>query len=1247
MTDSATARPESAPSPTPSPRRWLRRLLWSLGGLVALLAVLTGLLTWWLPDWARPRVEAAATEALGTPVRIGRIELQPWRLDLRVSDVQVGSDEAPLACMGLAHLQLAGETLWRLVPVVQQLELVEPEIWLRRETPERTNLTPLLEHLQARAAAAPPKPEGAPARFALHNIELRDGRIHLQDDVLQQRHEVEALQIGLPFLSNLPSDVQVVVQPKLEARIDGSSLGLGAEARPFAPGQPAQLHLGWKDLALPPWLGAVKPALPAAWLPTLASATLDTDLRIEFERPDGQPRLVVKGDVEIHQLDVAVPAQGVAARWKALKIGGLDLAPLAQQYRVGSVEFDALEADYRRSAAAPSTGRAPATAPTAPAASAPAPASEKPAAAPQWQVGAIRCRACAITLQDGSVQPAVHLAWRDIALEVEHLSSDGAKPIALALAAQWHAAVGTQPPAAPGSLKFNGELKRAPLDLQADLKLDAIDLAALQPYLAPTLNVVLQSGRFGTEGQLALTQPAAQPGQPAPLAVRYQGRAGLAQLALQQTLKDGSRTELLRWQQLDLAGLDAGWQNGAVSAELATLDLTGLDARALLRADGTLNVADLVKPAPTTTTTTTTATTSAKAPPSGPKTAAAPAPRWHVGQINCRQCAVQFRDQRVQPASRFELQNVALGLKDLSSDTARTVGTTFDAKLVSALDGKSSAASTATPGRLSWRGTLRQAPLKVEGDAQLDAIDLAVLQPYLAPYINLVLTSGQLGTSGRLALDIPRAGAAPLVQYTGKLALDGFRTQDGVTGDDFVNWQQLGFDGLAVKLDGAAVAADLGRVRIDGLDARVILQPDGHPNLADVMRRPSGGQTSLTTPQDAASAASAPPAASAPEAVAAAASAPAPAASAARPDIRWQGIAIERSEVHFSDYFIRPNYSARLTKLQGSISALSAASPEPAQIRLDGALDDGAPLHIAGTLNPLGARLYTDIEASARGIALPRLSAYAERYTGYGIEKGSLSVKVSYSIDQGRLKADHNLYLDQLTFGERVERPDVTHLPVLLAVALLKDRHGVIDLSLPVAGTLDDPQFSIGGIVWQVLKNLIGKAVTAPFSLLMGDGAEDSGRIDFAPGSAELSPIATDRLDALAAKLKDRPGVRVETTGSADPVRDAEALLRARAAAAAAAVAASGPGAGSPGSAGGTSGTTRRAATAPASAASAAGPAPVTPAELQTLADQRATKVMAYLSSRIEPERLLMNRSVVKAADQAQDDRSSVELGLR
>jgi hypothetical protein len=203
---------------------------------------------------------------------------------------------------------------------------------------------------------------------------------------------------------------------------------------------------------------------------------------------------------------------------------------------------------------------------------------------------------------------------------------------------------------------------------------------------------------------------------------------------------------------------------------------------------------------------------------------------------------------------------------------------------------------------------------------------------------------------------------------------------------------------------------------------------------------------------------------------------------------------------------------------------------------------------IEGRLNPLAPKLFLDIKGSTKGVDLPRFTPYSAKYAGYPIIKGKLSMDVSYRIENDQLKANNHLFLDQLTFGERVDSPDATKLPVLLAVSLLKNTRGEIDINLPISGSLDDPKFSVGGIIVQVIVNVLTKIVTSPFSLLAAAFGSDAelGFVDFGAGSVALAKDQVQRLDTLAKALNDRPGLRLDIIGRANTAADTTGLKRAQ-----------------------------------------------------------------------------------------------------
>ena len=234
--------------------------------------------------------------------------------------------------------------------------------------------------------------------------------------------------------------------------------------------------------------------------------------------------------------------------------------------------------------------------------------------------------------------------------------------------------------------------------------------------------------------------------------------------------------------------------------------------------------------------------------------------------------------------------------------------------------------------------------------------------------------------------------------------------------------------------------------------------------------------------------------------------------------------------------------------LAGTITGFSTSSDKLARVEIVGKVDKSAPLSITGELNPFRQDAHLDILASVKDFELSSVSTYAAKYVGYGIDKGKLSAQLGYKIEDRKLTATNQVFLDQLTFGDKVDSPSALKLPVLLAVSLLKNSRGEIDLDLPVGGSLDDPQFSVGGIVVKVIVNLITKAITSPFALLgsiFGGNAEELAWLDFEPGFARLGPAADDKLKSIAKVMADKPGLKLEIAGRVDPATDREGLGRA------------------------------------------------------------------------------------------------------
>ncbi|HSN34491.1 MAG TPA: DUF748 domain-containing protein, partial [Ideonella sp.] len=1077
-----------------SPRQRLWRVLaWTLGVLALLALAWTLGIGWWLPRFLQPRLEAEGSAALGAPLKIERIEIAPWKLDARMLGLRLGPPEAPWLRVAEVRGIVALESLRRLAPVLERVQVREPQFDLERLDAKRWNITPLLEALAKR----PPAPE--PQRFALHNIELDGGRIRVVDRVTRTEHRVDGLRIGVPFLSNLPSQVAVDVLPLLDATVDGSRLHLQGRTQPFSAEQRSAIDIRWQALDVPRWVAGLAPLLAQPLPLGVHKGTLDLSLSVAFERRPAPalPSLHLTGSGTVTQLQASMPAQHLQLGWERLAVEGIDLRPLERQAAVGSVAVQAPAVEFDVARLLETT---PEPAPRAPA----APASAASAADWQWRVGKV-------TLAGGRVR-LVHPAWPEgqqvlAPLQATLTGIDGRRD---APAAQLDA---TFADAHGATVKFAGTLGAA--SQRASLKAEVAGVDAV-PWLAPwagTLPVRVAAGRLALRAE-ADVEPAGWSVSDAAIQVdglQIEPPTAAKGEAKRRVARSGAEpADRLALRRLDAGGITLrGPREGRpLVAHVASLRLDGLDLKAAREERGALAWLPTAAPGAD--------KGAAKTPPAASPTA----PRWQLDELRCSGCAFAFADRSVKPATALTLSRAELRLAKLSDDLHAPVA--FEL-----------AAQAGRSGSIKARGEARPQPLALKSRLDIAALDLGWLQPYIDPLVNITLAQAKAGAAGELRVDGSAREAVSAARWRGRLALTDVRALDKTNGVLLARWRNLSLDGADVAWRPGATDADLGAIALNDFSGRVIINPDGRLNLRDVVKGEREAARSVTTP--------AAPAASAPAAPASAASAP----DTSTTHLRWRGIRRAGGQVDFTDNFIRPNYSARLTDIAGDIAALAWNDPQPAAVHVSGKVDGSAPLEITGSVNPLGARLYTDLTASARGIDITRLSGYAARYAGYGIEKGTLSARVHYKVENGKLEAQNNLVLDQLTFGEKVDSPDALKLPVLLAVSLLKDRHGVINVDLPISGSLDDPQFSLGGIIVRVIVNLITKAVTAPFTLLahaFGGGDQQLGWVEFAPGSAQLDKAATERLDTLAKALEDRPALKLEVTGRADPAVDVPAL---------------------------------------------------------------------------------------------------------
>jgi uncharacterized protein involved in outer membrane biogenesis len=573
-------------------------------------------------------------------------------------------------------------------------------------------------------------------------------------------------------------------------------------------------------------------------------------------------------------------------------------------------------------------------------------------------------------------------------------------------------------------------------------------------------------------------------------------------------------------------------------------------------ADGSVNLARLLQPAASSAREASPAAATPPAAPAAPATS--PAWKMTLAKLSIDGASIAAEDRSVKPAVPLLIAPLSLTVQNYSSAGTPPLSFELDTGL-----GES--------GRLHGAGTLALAPLNATLTLDLKEFDLPPLQPYIAQQTDLTLYRGRLASKLQLAYAAAPPKGEPQLKVSGGIEVTDVATRDNPTSTDFITWKALQVIGLSYQLSPDALQID--QVRALGAYGRVIIGANGSLNVSEILRpagaappaaaksgAPEAGAAVASRAKTAKAAKAGRSARAAPPATQAQAS-PAPAAGPGMP-IRIKRVEIRDGAADFTDHSVEPNFSAAMLGLHGAVVGLSSNPASRAQVTLDGAVDRYAPVSIKGELSPFAPASYTDIGLSFHNIELTTFNPYSGKFAGYSIAQGKLSTDLHYHVENRKLEASHHIVIDQLEFGAATESKQAVPLPVKLAAALLKDRNGVISLDLPVSGSIDDPTFKIGPIVWKLLVGLITKIVTAPFALLgslFGGGAQLA-YIDFPAGSAMLSDSEAQKLPKLSSALLERPQLKLDVPLHTISATDDDALEKAGLDQALASAAASPPG---------------------------------------------------------------------------------------
>ncbi|MFM0085454.1 DUF748 domain-containing protein [Paraburkholderia sediminicola] len=1102
-----------------------RRTRRVITGLLIFL-VLFGLLGFFAaPPLIRHIAEQQLSKQLDRPATIGRIALNPYTLKLEADRVHIGEHGGAGDFVDISRLIVkpSWSSLFRGAPIVDEVQLDSPRFHIVRYDAQRFNFTDLIEKFSKQ----PAKPDSKPTLFSVSNIRIENGQITFDDKLLGATHVIDQWKLGIPFIATLPSKTDIFVEPLLRARIDGSPLAIDGKTKPFAASRESEVSLRFDGLDVPQLMSYVPTKLPVV----VQSGKLSTDLKLNFVVSNNAPSLRVAGTVDLNDVDVRDQSKAPFFAAHAVHVAAGTLEPLKSLYHFDDIRIDAPSANLARdkegvlsvermfapAPAAPASASASTTAKnaaSAPGAAADATATDKAAQPLDLSIKRFVLNDGTVNVHDDAASRPVDLGLQKLAVTLTDFSTLAAAPA--------HYTLNTDFKDGGGSLGAAGAFGLVAKTASSKLDLKALKLPLLQPYLDTATAAQVVDGALSANANVGANWSKS------PAAVMVTD----TQLDLQ-SLKlaaRGSKTPVVSLaqgqvtvKQVDVAGR---------TADITSVDTTGLMVDAQRLKDGSIDLAALAGPHQA---------EQQRTAIHAVKKAEAAGPAWHykIGELNLKDATANFTDNTTPQPVKLSVTPLQLKVQQISDDLSKPLPIDLQATLNK-------------KGTLGIIGDVTATPLKVAVKVNANRLDAAAFEPYFGSKLNALIASALLNANGDLALSQAKALKAT---YRGDVALVDVRMIDKATSDPFAGWGSLALTNLKADYDEHGTVVDAGRVTFTKFYGRVLLDAQGKLNLKDVVAHESGAAQSLTrdksgghepvplTPQ----AASAPEVASA--AVPASSATPATVTAATPPQspvkLHFGQLVLQQGRVTYTDNFIKPNFTANLVGIQGTVGAFGTQSTTPAPVDIAAKVAANGPLSIRGTVNPLIAKPALDLTASAHDIELTNLTPYSAKYAGYPITKGKLNVDLHYKLDNDQLNANNHIFIDQLTFGDHVENDTATKLPVRLAISLLKNSRGEIDVNLPVSGSLSNPEFSIGGLIWHAVLNLLQKAVTAPFSLIanaFGGNGEELGYVEFEPGSAKLSDAADTKLDTIVKALADKSSIRIDLIGRVDPAIDGPGL---------------------------------------------------------------------------------------------------------
>ena len=1041
------------------------------------------------------------SEELHRQVAISQVKVNPFMLSVTLRGFLVNERNNQDAFVSFDELYLNFQSISLLKRglILGEIKVSRSYVNIVRNEDGSYNFSDLLEPKQKK------EEEEKKPRFSLNNIQILNGSVDFFDGPKHTAHKLRDMDIKIPLISSLPYYVDIYVHPSFEAKVNGTPVSFKGKAKPFKDSYETHLDINIKDLDIPFYLAYS----PFKMSFKMLSGFLDVNTGVSYiQYRDRPPSLNVTGDVSLKKVKVVDLKEKPLVSLPAIEISFAPSDLIAKKIHLTKMMFQSPELNISRDRSSKINllvllpEKQPGEKPPA-----------KEATPLSLDADQIRVANGKIEFSDLTSIP-FKTTLKMIEIGIDNLSTAQDKK------AKAHLSLQTE---SKESVILENDFSINPLVSEGTLEFRQIQLKKYSPYYSQSVLFDIEGGALDLLTKYMFKKTEKEP------------EIGLSELSAALTsLKLRKRGEKDDFLNIPVVSLN----NTSVDLTKREVNIGALSTqKGLLKirrySDGKFNVLSLVPESGT----------------SEEKEGKTKKEKELL--VTLKNIAVDRYTVKIEDSMLQEPVNLIAEQINFKGTNLSTVKNSKGRASLSFLFNKK--------GSFTTKGSVSINPLSANMKLNVEGVEIAPLKSYFTDRVKIIITQGDISLNGTVSAEYSRDGIMK-ASYKGEASVRNFASLDKANAEDFLKWNSFNFEKINATYNPLYI--NIAQVSLTDFYSRIIINKDGSMNLQEIMQEKGGGEVAATKEE-------------AGEPVVEAYAKPVDAAATGRPIselqkasesaqqksfdstarppdkvptkkteklIKIDAVTFQGGTINFSDRHVEPHFSSSFLEIGGRISGLSSEENKFADVDLRGKLENYAPLEITGKINPLRDDLYVDLKIDFKNMDLSPVTPYSGRYLGYTIQKGALSLNLQYLIVKKKLDSQNNILLDQLTLGDKVESPEATKLPVRLAIALLKNRKGEINLDVPVSGDINDPKFSIGKIIIKLLLNLVAKAATSPFALLgaMFGGGEELGYVEFDYGSGAVAEQEVKKLDTLTKALFERPALKLEIEGHVDVERDRE-----------------------------------------------------------------------------------------------------------